>query len=119
MISLGALALAAAMAYTSDPVQVTTCSLEEIFIPVTSGDIELQQAAGSQLHIGFTNVSTTPIASVTFDVNLNGTDRTIVDAGTFSQGVLISHYFAQSDLVGGNASCHVASVLFKDGSAWM
>ena len=113
MISLSALALISTLAYTSNPVQVTTCSLDELFIPVTTGDFPTQQAAGSQLHIRFTNVSTAPLSSVTFDVAVNGTERTIVDTGTFSQGASISHYFPQTDIEGGDATCKVRDYSFS------
>lgn len=121
---LGPYGLAAAMllgshvqtaAYDSEPIRITKCTLEEIFIPVSNGDVFLEQSAGSQLHIRFTNTSTDTIASVAFNVTIDGKDRTIVDAGTFTQGALIDHYFAQADMQGGDATCHAVSVRLKDG----
>ena len=60
----------------------------------------------------------TPLSSVAFNVTEDGKTSTIVDRGTFSPGVEISHTF-QGEMYGYDASCKVASVLFADGSAWM
>jgi hypothetical protein len=127
-MSPGPLALVAAMltapsnqttAYTSTPVQITKCSLTEEFIPTMDGDVPSQEGAGSELTIHFNNVTPMPVSSVTFNVNIGGQTQTLVDSGTFTQGVPISHTFYESEAEGDDANCHVVSVQFKNGSTWM
>jgi len=115
MITLPAATLALAL---SNPVQVSTCSVDTEVASTSSGDYPTYQTIGTILHIRFVNTGPTPVSSVAFNVSEDGKTSTIVDRGTFSPGVEISHTF-RGEVYGYGASCKVASVLFADGSAWM
>ncbi len=113
MITLAALTLALTMA---NPVNIATCSVDPI-VMVTSGDTTTQEIIGTQVHISFVNTGSQPISSVAFAVNEDGKTRTILDRGTFSPGVAISHYWrGDRDLT--DVSCSVNSILFADGTSW-
>ena len=116
MITLPAVTLALAL---TNPVQVSACSLNSITATTSSGDSPTYETIGTLLNIRFVNNGTTPISSVAFAVTEDGKTSTIVDRGTFSPGVVISHSFRGDQMYGFDASCKVASVLFADGSAWM
>ncbi len=115
MITLPAATLALAL---NNPVQVSACSLDTAIASTSSGDSPTYEAIGTLLHIRFVNTGTTPVSSVAFNVTEDGKTSTIVDRGTFSPGVVISHSFRGDQMYGFDASCKVASVLFADGSAW-
>jgi hypothetical protein len=115
MITLPAVTLALAL---TNPVQVSTCSVQSDVATTSSGDYPTYETIGTILHIRFVNTGPAPVSSVAFNVSEGDKTWTIVDRGTFSPGVQISHTF-QGELYGDNASCKVASVLFADGSAWM
>lgn len=115
MITLPAATLALAL---TNPVQISNCSVDTEIASTSSGDSPSYQVIGTLLHIRFVNNGPTPISSVAFTVSEDGKTSTIVDRGTFSPGVSISHTF-QGEMYGYDAGCTVASVLFADGSAWM
>ncbi len=115
MITLPAVTLALAL---TNPVQISTCSVNTEVAESSSGDAPTYQVFGTLLNIRFVNNGPTPISSVAFDVSEDGKKTTIVDRGTFSPGVAIAHTF-RGEMYGDEASCNVASVLFADGSAWM
>ncbi len=115
MITLPAVTLALAL---SNPVQVSACSVDTLVASTSSGDSPTYETIGTLLHIRFVNTGPTPVSSVAFNVSEDGKTSTIVDRGTFSPGVEISHTF-RGEMSGYDASCKVASVLFADGSAWM
>lgn len=115
MITLPAVTLALAL---TNPVQISTCSIQTEIATTSSGDSPTYEVVGSLLHVRFVNTGTTPVSSVAFAVDEDGTTSTIQDRGTFSPGVTISHTFRAPTYTYG-ASCKVASVLFADGSAWM
>ncbi len=114
MIALTALTLALNMA---NPVNIATCSVDPIVTQTTYGDTFTPEIAGAELHISFVNTGREPISSVAFAVNQDGKTSTILDRGTFSPGVAISHYWS-GDLEFKGVSCSVNSVLFADGTSW-
>jgi hypothetical protein len=114
MITLPAVTLALAL---TNPVQISTCSVETEVATTSSGDSPTYEVIGSLLHIRFVNSGPTPLSSVAFAVSEDGKTSTIVDRGIFSPGVTISHTF-QGAPYAFDASCKVASALFADGSAW-
>jgi hypothetical protein len=115
MITLPAVTLALAL---TNPVQISTCSVDTEVASTSSGDSPTYETIGTILHIRFVNNGPTPVSSVAFNVSEDGKASTIVDRGTFSPGVEISHTF-RGEMYGYEASCKVASVQFADGSAWM
>ena len=115
MITLPAVTLALAL---TNPVQISNCSVQTEVASTSSGDSPTYETIGTLLKIRFVNNGSTPVSSVAFNVSEDGKTSTIVDRGTFSPGVEISHTFREG-MYGYDASCKVASVLFADGSAWM
>jgi hypothetical protein len=115
MITLPAVTLALAL---TNPVAVSACSLDTQIAATSSGDSPTYESIGTLLHIRFVNNGTTPISSVAFAATEDGKTATIVDRGTFSPGIVISHSFRGDQMYGFDADCKVASVLFADGSAW-
>ncbi|HTV91239.1 MAG TPA: hypothetical protein VMG98_00835 [Verrucomicrobiae bacterium] len=115
MITLPAVTLALAL---TNPVQVSSCSISQETTTTSSGDSPNYEIIGSLLNIRFVNGGTTPVSSVSFAVTEDGKTSTILDRGTFSPGVTISHTF-RNEPFAFEASCRVQSVLFADGSAWM
>ncbi|MGC2129375.1 MAG: hypothetical protein WA629_04670 [Candidatus Aquilonibacter sp.] len=115
MIILPAVTLALAL---TNPVQISTCSVQTEVSTTSSGDSQTYEVIGSLLNVRFVNTGTTPISSVAFAVSADGKTSTIQDHGTFSPGVTISHTFRVPTYTY-DASCKVGSVLFADGSAWM
>jgi hypothetical protein len=114
MITLPAITLALAL---TNPVAVSNCSVSAEAASISSGDSPLYEVIGSLLQIRFVNNGATPISSVAFAVTEDGKTSTILDRGTFSPGVTISHSFRAPTYTYG-ATCRVESVLFADGSAW-
>jgi hypothetical protein len=102
------------IAYTStSPIQVASCSVATGSGPANFPGIAT--AYGELLAISFVNHNTKTVKSVTFSVN----GAPIVDAGTFSTGVTISHQFVPPQLLAaGKVTCNVQSVAFADGSTW-
>jgi hypothetical protein len=125
MLNLAFLVLASTLvandpsvAYTgTNPVHITACSIEPLFTMINAGDTMMVQPSGAMLQIGFVNGAPKTIASVTFAVKNGGKMTNIVDAGTFSSGVEISHDFGWS-YFSDNVDCAVASVRYADGSTW-
>jgi len=115
MITLPAVTLALAL---TNPVQISTCSIQTEIATTSSGDSPTYEVVGSLLHVRFVNTGTTPVSSVAFAVTEDGKTSTILDRGTFSPGITISHSFRAPTYTYG-ATCKVESVLFADGSAWM
>jgi hypothetical protein len=113
MITLAALTLALSAA---NPVTIANCSVDPVVMQ-TSGDTTTQEIIGKQLHISFVNTGNEPISSVAFAVNEDGKTRTILDRGTFSPGVDISHYW-RGDREAEDVTCSVNTVLFADGTSW-
>jgi hypothetical protein len=113
MITLAALTLALAMA---NPITIATCAVDPIVFQ-TSGDVTTQEIIGRQVHISFVNTGSQPISSVAFAVNQDGKTSTILDRGTFSPGIPISHYW-RGDREAEDVSCSVEAVLFADGTSW-
>lgn len=74
------------------------------------------------LSISYLNTSNQPIDRVLFVVNYRGDQERVVDVGTFSPNVTISHQFG--DFIGdaylGSKpnSCQVAAVRFVNGNVW-
>ena len=100
----------------ANPVNIATCTVDPVVMQ-TSGDVSTQEIIGKQIHISFVNTGNEPISSVAFAVNQDGKTSTILDRGTFSPGVAISHYW-RGDREADDVSCSVNSVLFADGSSW-
>lgn len=113
MITLAALTFALTMA---NPVNIATCAVDPVVVQ-SGGDVSTQETIATQIHILFTNTGSKPISSVAFAVNQDGKTSTILDRGTFSPGVAISHYW-RGDRELEDVSCSVNSVLFADGSSW-
>jgi hypothetical protein len=113
MMIPAALTLALTM---TNPITIATCAVDPVVVQ-TSGDTTMQEIIGTQIHITFVNSGSKPIASVAFAVDEDGTTSTILDRGTFSPGIEISHYW-RGDRTLQNVSCSVNSVLFGDGSSW-
>jgi hypothetical protein len=100
----------------ANPVNIATCTVDPVVMQ-TSGDASTQEIIGKQIHISFVNTGNEPISSVAFAVNQDGKTSTILDRGTFSPGVAISHYW-RGDREADDVSCSVNAVLFADGSSW-
>jgi hypothetical protein len=113
MITAAALTLALTM---TNPIDIATCAVDPV-VTQTSGDVNYQETIGTQIHIAFINAGSKPISSVAFAVDEDGTTSTIVDQGTFSPGITISHYW-RGDRSLQAVSCSVNSVLFADGTSW-
>ncbi len=113
MITLAALTFALTVA---NPVNIATCSVDPVVMQ-TSGDTTTQEIIGKQILISFVNTGSESISSVSFAVNEDGKTRTILDRGTFSPGVAISHYW-RGDRELDDVSCSVNAVLFADGTSW-
>jgi hypothetical protein len=114
MIALAALTLALSVA---NPVNIATCSVDPVVTQTTFGDVIGQAIVGTQIHIAFVNTGSKPISSVAFAVNEGGNTTTILDRGTFSPGIAISHYWSD-DRQAKDVSCKVNAVLFADGTSW-
>ncbi len=70
--------------------------------------------------MSFVNRSNVPVAAITFSLTAGKYTQSIVDKGTFNQGVPISHNFSISDGLTevADATVNVADVEFADGGAW-
>ncbi len=82
------------------------------------------KATGTQ--ITYTNTSRRTATRVTFAVAYRNAEnhflRNVTDVGTFAPGATMDHHFALfSDVTfaGKQATCHVISVRFQDGSTWV
>jgi hypothetical protein len=110
-------------AYTGvNPIRIASCSLDPVFSYQSDGDGDVisTNQIGTDLDVNFTNIAEKPISSVTFAIgNGGGSTNRVVDAGTFSPGVTITHALPLSYLDSGTATCSVNSVAFSDGSTWM
>ena len=113
MITLAALTLALTVA---NPINIATCTVDPV-VAQTSGDVSTSETIATQIHITFANTGSKPISSVSFAVDEDGKTNTILDRGTFSPGVAISHYW-RGDRTLEAISCNVNAVLFADGSSW-
>jgi hypothetical protein len=103
----------------SNPVSIAACSLDAETVPESSGDSPTQETIGTLLSIRFANDSDKPISAVTFVVDDNGRPFTILDKGTFSPGVAISHFWNEGMIDFGDVSCSVTSVEYADGTSWV
>ncbi|HEX8806966.1 MAG TPA: hypothetical protein VF741_08450 [Candidatus Aquilonibacter sp.] len=113
MITTAALTLALTM---TNPINIATCAVDPVVVQ-TSGDVTRQEIIGTQIHITFVNRGSKAISSVAFAVDEDGTTNTILDRGTFSPGIAVSHYW-RGDRTLQNVSCSVNEVLFADGTSW-
>ncbi|MGB6985850.1 MAG: hypothetical protein WBD74_07780 [Candidatus Aquilonibacter sp.] len=113
MITLAALTFALTVA---NPINIATCAVDPVVVQ-SGGDVTTSETIATQIHIAFANTGNKPISSVAFAVSQDGKTSTILDRGTFSPGVAISHYWS-GDRTLQDVSCSVNSVLFADGTAW-
>ena len=106
------------------PVVIDACRLYYHPASNVPGTVSLTKKTGL-LTIKFTNEADKPATTVRFGVDLNGTEASVRDVGSFAPGVTISHDF--KDFLGSTQfiisreeqpKCHVAYVKFADGSTW-
>jgi hypothetical protein len=94
-------------------VAVNACTIEQTYIPVSSGDVQQSELAASSLRIRFTNNTDKDASNVVFAItDESGASAQIVDSGRFSPGIAISHSFPSPWLTAANATCTVQSVNF-------
>jgi hypothetical protein len=113
------LASAQSVVYSTTPIAITSCSVNESYEPGMNLD-SAPQFIAIGIALKFVNKSGIPATTVTFLVNDGQYTQSIVDKGTFSPGVQIKHDFAvDSDTSTlSDVTCKVAEVDFADGSAW-
>ncbi len=120
VMALPVVAAAQSVAYSTSPVALTSCSVNESFMPGLPFGGPPQQFVASGISLSYVNKSN--VAAKTVKIVLNDGDRTqsLVATGTFAPGVEIERNFAANGATNArqNASCNVAEVDFADGSAW-
>jgi hypothetical protein len=104
--------LAASAGPVDSPVQINR-------IDVAPALGESTEFAPGQITVSFTNTEATPATAVDFEVHgyKGHVIGHIEDTGTFTQGAVINHSFADRAL-DNNQSVEVESVEFADGSTW-
>jgi hypothetical protein len=106
-------------AYTGlDPIQIAACAITTpVDVPAVFG---IDTPNAGSVSISFVNQNSKPVSSVAFNVTNGRTTSRIVDAGTFSDGAVISHRFSAPAFTNalGDVTCSVQSVAFADGSTW-
>ncbi|MDQ2858970.1 MAG: hypothetical protein M3R53_10020 [Candidatus Eremiobacteraeota bacterium] len=120
VMALPVVAAAQNVAYTTSPVAVTSCSVNETYLGGLPYGGAPQHYVTSGINLSYVNKSN--VAAKTVKILMNDGDRTqtLVASGTFAPGVEIERNFSANGATSAqqNANCNVAEVDFADGSAW-
>jgi len=108
------------VAYSTSPVAVTSCSVNETYLGGIPSGGAPQQYVTSGFSLSYVNKSNVEAKTVKILVNDGDRTQSLVANGTFAPGVEIERDFSANGetSVRQNLSCNVAEVDFADGSAW-
>jgi hypothetical protein len=115
----GALTLPQAGFATKSPVEISTCTLSDLYNPASVAGI-VPPIPIRLLQLSFLNTDDTVATQVTFDVTHDGMRGIVTDRGIFSKGVLIEKLYDNFTGMYGidGAACAVTAVTFADGRRW-
>ena len=117
--AIPALASAQSIVYSTSPVSITTCSVNDEYAPELAFNQGVQRLISSDIELNFINRNNVPATTVTIVVQDGRHTQSLIDKGTFAHDVPIEHFFTANN-VGAhpNATCSVAEVDFADGTVW-
>lgn len=114
------LAGAQSTAYSTSPVSIASCNLDESYATAYWFAEGPQQFASTSIALSFVNKTNISATTVTFVLNDGRQTHHLRDEGTFAPDVRIDRRFTidTGTSVRQPATCSVAEVTFADGNVW-
>jgi hypothetical protein len=109
------------VSYTDDPIQIVRYAVHPEFATGLSGGDSSAYVSDANpviITISFVNTGKVPVTSVRFVVHAGNAAETIVDKGTFSSRVNITHNFAAGSELDDMSAIEIEGVTLADGSSW-
>jgi hypothetical protein len=116
-IVLAGAPLAASAVETSQPIAVTSCSVDTQ--AQTFSAYGQTPAQFGNVYLSFTNNASVAATNVELLVAVNGNEQRIDTAGTFAPGIRIDRITSAAPYLNANdVTCRIAKVDFSNGTSW-